>query len=351
MLLDRINWVGLGVSVGIVPLALGMLEIGAQTLVPQWAPTSTDRSFWEYDELLGWAHTPNATAEMDHPDFSITVTHNAQGLRDRDYPLARVEGRRRMLLLGSSFSWGFGVEQDEIYAELVEARNPGWEIINAAVSGYGTDQELLYLQHRGRDFQPDVILMLVHHNDVAGNVVSTRYWHNKPRFRREGDGRGGDGKGELVVENQPVPPTGARQRIQKYFFTETSFFSTVYLRFQKARAVASRTATPQDPDAPRSTEGFELTRDLLLTLDETAKEMGAELVVLLAPTWRDDWTDFIGRELSQAGIASFDLTGPFTEANADGSLKFEHDRHWNASGHQVVADTVEAFLLEEGVLP
>ncbi len=329
---------------GIIALSLALLELGSQVLVPRWAPTTADRSFWQYDEQLGWAHTPGTTGVMDHPEFSITITHNSQGLRDREYPFERVAGRRRMLLLGSSFSWGFGVEQDEIYAEIVEARHPDWEIVNASVSGYGTDQELLYLKLRGRRFEPDVILLPVHQNDVAGNLLASRYWHNKPFFERDADG-------ELVLRNQSVPAPDAKQRFQKFFFTQTSFFSSVYLRYEAVRGVWARAAHAGEGAKPLSTEGFDLTRDLILAIDETAKQMGARLIVLLTPTFRDDWTSFISQELSHAGIAHLSLADAFADPDSNVRLKFANDPHWNAAGHRVVADALEAFLLKEGVLP
>lgn len=344
MRLSRINWTGLGVSLGIVVLTLALLELGTRVLAPHWAPTTADRTFWVYDEQLGWANTKGTTGSMDHPEFSITITHNSQGLRDREVPFERVAGRRRMLLIGSSFSWGFGVEQSEIYAEIVEARYPDWEIVNASVSGYGTDQELLYLKLRGHRFEPDVILLPVHYTDLAGNLLPTRYWHNKPFFER-------DAGGELALRNQPVPAPSALQRFQKYFFTQTSFFSSVYLRYEAVRGVWARAATAGEGAKPLSREGFELTRDLVLAIDETAKQMGARLIVLLTPTFRDDWTRFISQELSHARIAHSSLADAFADPDASVRLRFANDPHWNAAGHRVVADALEAFLLKEGVLP
>ncbi len=65
----------------------------------------------------------------------------------------------------------------------------------------------------------------------------------------------------------------------------------------------------------------------------------------------DDWLAFAEEELSAAGVPNFGLHDAFTAANQDRSLKFAHDNHWNAAGHRFVAGQLEAFLLENEILP
>lgn len=330
----RVNWVGLGVSAAVVLVGLVAIEVFARAFLPQWAPPSADRTFWAYDEKLGWVHVPGSSGPMVHRDFSVTVSHNSLGLRDREYPIERSPGKKRMLVLGSSFSWGYGVEREEIYMELLESRYPNWEIINASVSGYGTDQELLYLREWGPKLRPDVVLLALHYNDVVGNLSGSRYWHNKPFFERGPDG-------ELVLRNQPVPPVGLKERIQKYVFSETYFFSKLDIRLRRA--------TKQGGKAVRSTAGFDLTRDLVMQIDATCRELGAQLVIMLARTGRDDWLEFIDGELDAAEIPHFGLLEAFE--NPSERLQYEHDQHWNPAGHRVVSRVFEDFLLEQGILP
>src|SRR5437899_3035923 len=119
--------------------ALGVLGYGRQRLVPQPA------GFWRHDPRLGWHHTAGSEGVFDRsPVFRTRVRINDKGLRGRDYPYERVAGRRRILVLGDSFVFGYGVEQEEIFTTVLEGLLPATEVINAGVSGYGTDQELLW---------------------------------------------------------------------------------------------------------------------------------------------------------------------------------------------------------------
>ena len=63
------------------------------------------------------------------------VSQNAEGLRDRHYPYARDGGRRRILVLGDSVVWCWGVEQADCFTERLEAALPDTDVINAGVPG------------------------------------------------------------------------------------------------------------------------------------------------------------------------------------------------------------------------
>ena len=57
----------------------------------------------------------------------MTVAINSHGLRDGEYALEPTRGKKRMLVLGDSFAWGFGVEREEVFCEVIERRRPNWE--------------------------------------------------------------------------------------------------------------------------------------------------------------------------------------------------------------------------------
>ena len=125
------------------------VEISARMFFPEWAPTREERvKFWIHSELLGWEHTPNQQGRFNHRDFSVDVAINSHGMRDDEYSIERTD-KKRMLVLGDSFGWGFGVEHQERFSEMLEKKHRNWEIINASVSGYGTDQQYLFLREKG----------------------------------------------------------------------------------------------------------------------------------------------------------------------------------------------------------
>src|SRR5437870_662777 len=148
--------------------------------------------FTVYDPALGWRLAPSRELLFRGPSFAVRVAHNAEGLRDRHYSDAREPGRRRILVLGDSFVWCWGVELADCFTERLEAAMPGTDVINAGVPAYSTAQEMLFYESQGRRYRPDLVLLVFVPNDPVENV---RGWG--PRFRLDGD--------RLVATNVPAP--------------------------------------------------------------------------------------------------------------------------------------------------
>jgi hypothetical protein len=194
-------------------------EPACRVFLPQWKPADWADGLFRYDSRLGWAHAPGRATQFKIIESTTTVTINSQGLRDREYDFTRSRDERRMLVLGDSMAWGWGVEADESFSERLEALHADWEIINAAVPGYSTDQEPLYFEQSGQRWDPDVVLLLFHPNDARENELSSQSWDNKPGFELV-DGR-------LTPIHQPVPEESLRQMLAKYVHAKTYFLSRV----------------------------------------------------------------------------------------------------------------------------
>ena len=320
-------------------VALGAAELASRGLAPGWAPQHAERNFWRYDELLGWAHRPGQRGRLRQPDFDVEVAIGAQGLRDRDYPFERTPGLRRMLVLGDSFAWGFGVEQDEILWEILEARHPDWEIVNSAVSGYGTDQEYLFLRERGLRWRPDVVVLHLHPNDVDDNNAARRYGYPKPRFRLGATG--------LELGNVPVPALGALERLRRRLLQS----SYLYHGLQGMDALLGAHPTGdarEEAGAPVPPLDLAVTRALLAALAALVRQEGARLAVVSNPA--EPWLrEALADQLASLGVPYGALDEAF-RGRARGEVKFARDPHWNAAGHATAARAVEEFLGDAGIL-
>ena len=92
---------------------------------------------------------------------------NAKGLRDQDYG-PKPPGRRRVLLLGDSFTHGLGVlDESKIFPEILERqlgemdRFPGGvDLLNAGRPGSLTREWLGLYRWAAREFEPDVVVIV-----------------------------------------------------------------------------------------------------------------------------------------------------------------------------------------------
>lgn len=96
---------------------------------------------------------------------------NSHGFRGHEYTLLKPAGTTRIVGLGDSVMFGWGVDQDAIYTHLLEqelgtaARRV--QVLNLAVPGYNTMQEAALLKAKGLAFAPDVVLVNYCLNDWA----------------------------------------------------------------------------------------------------------------------------------------------------------------------------------------
>ena len=100
---------------------------------------------------------------------------NAQGFRDtEDYEYDKPEGQLRIISLGDSNTQGFEVRQDATFPEVIERmliyRGIPAQVLNTGISGFGTAEELVFLENEGIKYDPDVVVLGIYANDFSDNL-------------------------------------------------------------------------------------------------------------------------------------------------------------------------------------
>lgn len=95
--------------------------------------------FARFDEGLFYTLKPGRFT-FSNREFSVGFDVNPLGVRDDDLSLRAPE----IVVLGDSYAMGWGVEQHEAFASVLEVQT-GHTVLNAGVSSYGTPRELRML--------------------------------------------------------------------------------------------------------------------------------------------------------------------------------------------------------------
>ena len=102
--------------------------------------------------------------DLDVVFQGVPVQTNARGWRGRDYAFEKPEGTVRILAIGDSVMFGWGVGERQRYTQRLESllsrRFPEvrWEVVTLAAPGYSLAMELQVLQEEGLRYEPDLIL-------------------------------------------------------------------------------------------------------------------------------------------------------------------------------------------------
>lgn len=118
------------------------------------------------DPALGHEHIPGRSARL----MGVDVRINARGLRDREFRDEPTPGTRRILMLGDSLTFGWGVPLARTTPKRLEslyrAAGERVEVLNAGVGNYNTAMEVESFVVDGHRYHPDTVLLAYFINDA-----------------------------------------------------------------------------------------------------------------------------------------------------------------------------------------
>jgi len=307
--------------------------------------------FCRFDREIGWVPLENVTGVHNAKRATSVVHQNQYGMRGPDdMQLNRTSGKKRVLVLGDSYVWGFGVDQSKLFSA-PEVHGTNEEILNLGVSGYGTDQEYLLYLRKGTAFDVDqVFIAFTPYNDITNNLALEQYTYLKPYFTLE--------DGQLVLHNSHIHErkfntiASVLNRHSRVLNLLTEFVRNVEDFFNPAK--------PKEFAADAVTEsdryGIDLTVAIMKKLQEAVTAHHAEFCVIFIPHKphiekhlpdNHPFVPLIAAGLTRAGIHYREPYPEFLKAAVAGGHPFnDPDNHFSAEGHALFAkfltDTEEA---------
>jgi hypothetical protein len=130
------------------------------------------------DRAWGWTHPhlklarilfpPATSVTVATPEFRYTASINSQGFRGRELG-ARTSGRLRVVAIGDSFTFGWGVADEQTWVRVLERGLQGTgrdvEIANLGKPGSGPAEYALVAKTAIPLLKPDVVLIALQETD------------------------------------------------------------------------------------------------------------------------------------------------------------------------------------------
>ncbi len=188
----------LSVSIGLtIALAAAEVILSYQRVSIQHSD-SLDEGLITYDDRLGWKLRPNWKGRHRHHDFDVQYSTNRYGFRGEFCDKGE---RERIAVVGDSFTFGMGVDDDQTFVHLLDVRSQDQAYLNFGVIGYSTDQQHLLIVEQLLRFNSDHVLLVVYlPNDLIDNErpFPLQAANPKPYFELSETGA-------LTIRNVPVP--------------------------------------------------------------------------------------------------------------------------------------------------
>lgn len=302
------------------------------------------KEFFQFSDIYGWENKPNTTKKFTIPDTISYVRINNLGFRGEDYK--EIENMYKILVLGDSFTWGYGVNDNETYPKLLEIYNSRIKTINMGVAGYGTDQEYLTMINKGLKMKPDLVILMYQISTDTGDTNSeVRYGKIKPLF--EYDNR------SLFLTNVPLPKRDLNTNIKKedfikslrgYKFFRDNLISIPFIR----EFLIDNFHIGRDYDF---IENYNLVFTILTKLNEELKKEKIPFLVIIMPDKEqingplsNRSIYFMENFLEKENINYIDLFPYFKEEDIS-SIYFKIDGHTNFEGNKKIAKIIYTELM------
>lgn len=273
-------------SLAILIAGLLLLEVAARWLVNRNTPEpAVPPSIGQYDRQLGWSLKPLAYDISRRTGQLVEYQINSKGLRSPETTYEKPAGILRIVLLGDSRTFGFGVPIEKHFSTLLGGYFDNVEVINMGVGGFGVDQELLFLEQEGFRYQPDIVIAYVAHYSNERHMHTERFGKQKPRFVLE------DGK--LVLTGSPVPapetaaaPTSLLKALHRWLAARSIAYRTIMtgvlaaIRGQSSGAATSTQDELSETDASFRQEMYDLGAAIVFEMNDASARQGARFVLV-----------------------------------------------------------------------
>jgi lysophospholipase L1-like esterase len=279
---------------------------------------------------------------------------NARGLRGPVIPYERTHGKIRILLLGDSIVFGYGVEQNETVGERLAERlkkdGVSVEVINSGVPAYSIEEEVGFLELEGLRYRPDTVIVGFCWNDLNDNHAI--------RAGQEG------WLGSAKEEEKGVPSssweTPAMYRVRNLLKQSR----VVYAGLTAVRSVQEelwpdshylfRKSVLEGRNTPALAQRWERVAGYVRRLRELSLEHGFGVLVVAFPlplSLEDDFAKssyprILAEITARERVPFLDLREAFQKSfRGHDSLFIPYDAdHPNATGHALAAVSIRDFL-------
>ncbi len=292
-----------------------------------------------YERGIFWGVEPNLSAEpFLHKELGrrFKVSTNSRSLRYAEIPVGRQPRTVRILALGDSTTFGWGLEQDQTYParleHILQEKHPEVviQVLNGGIPGYTSFQGLHHFKKNAAPYEPDIVLF----GYIVQDARKTAITDKQQRLI------------DIEVQRRRINPL-YRLRMVRYLHWK-------YVKYLSWRNQGLSERAEGDPTAQTRVPLADYEENIL-TFARLCKAQGAQLVLFGFPLEVIGYTKY-HRELlasvaKREGLPHFDPSNRIHEAARRETLYFPQDKgHPNAKGCALIARLLADYLEQERLL-
>lgn len=346
----------------------------------------------QFDPEFGYRSTSNVDKLVHSSESGLNFRSqtNSLGFRGNEWTEEKPDRVMRVAVFGHSFTHGVSYPEELTFCGLLEEelndadRAYEWDVMNCGISGSNTIAQFRAYEKLIKPFEPDVVICcFAVGTDVKSNSASfTKTKWPSAEYSEVGE----------LVFHQPENRTGHDLRNRSRFHVwqkkkvqslvdrirdplkERGIFAGDHPERNESREFPGLAMTDRSPSETLN-DAWSITEEMLSRFKSSVEETGAEFVLVSIPIAWQVYPELYEAERLQAdepdryewdlprtqlkslleklAIESVDLVPAFRSACPSQSIEIESewfylhgDGHFNAAGHQLVAEGISQYLLD-----
>jgi lysophospholipase L1-like esterase len=326
-------------------------------------------AFHQPDPRLGWRGLPGFSGVFVREDFKARIAINEQGYRKKDARTEPLPDAEKVVFLGDSFAWGWGVSQGELFSDVLQdLLGPRYDVINMGINTFGTVQEWIQTESEVIAMRPSRVGVLVYGNDLEDNMNGRG--NSRPYCVVKG--------GRVVLRNLPVanPIGGAVRSVtsHSYALTHLRYYHNVFREYVDLAEARVKQWLRGRSGGDEKRLGFERERgaagdehamqEMVMVFEHALARIaglcranGIDPFVVYVPTGDNiasgrpeyDIIRIVRGVCRRHDIPLVDLMPDFMAGitGTEGEpYYFPLDLHWTAEGHRLAAEVISRWVFE-----
>ena len=325
-------------------------------------------SYRRADDVFHHGFIPNSSGVFRSAEWDVSYSINSLGFRDIEYSAVKPQNTFRILMVGDSYTEGYGVESADSFPKQLESMlnkesaGKKYEVISAGVGSYSPILEYLLLKYRGIQLNPDLVILNFDWSDPFDDYDYSRF-----AVRNNAD--------VIAVTRQPQENKSSFAKLRN-FMSKRSY---IYQLFAQKFAATTSPIVPGDREKDRLiflrdnltdsdyNELFGNSSPHLVKINNLLKQQSISFVIHTYPyaiqvsteAWKSGRKAFFfsgdtlfptkpfsvleafGRENNITVISSYSY---FKAALNPEKLYFDYDGHFTPAGHKLAAKALYDFL-------
>jgi hypothetical protein len=273
----------------------------------------------KYDPQVTYTLRPGRCS-FNNSEFKTQYLINSLGLRDDEDSL----NKPQIIVLGDSVAMGWGVEQDQTFAEIIQKRT-GMKVLNAAISSYGTVREMMSLD-RFDTSAMKYLIVCYSWNDS---------WENQSYFDRN--------------NSLHITSRADYEKIVREYLNKKRYFPGKYVRYVlgkvyrnvlKMKEYAAGLGAVKKAGMPQARSSHDLTVKYFLNAFMNASHVNLDEFRILVTSCDVNFIADLKGEIARGGYPEYIKSMVLVPVTPSPAYYFILDGHHRVEGHEIFANEI-----------